>query len=140
MIRTFKKGEKISEKDYLYKQPYKGDSFYVVIKRSDQSNQDEYGMYLVDKSGKVLYSFGSHPQLTKEKVPEKQLDKMVVTSSRLGEDMVRENKETKNPFIDSVYNGQFTKIKEVAERTVAEKIHNRIQEKKKVILDKIIGR
>jgi Tat protein secretion system quality control protein TatD with DNase activity len=139
MIRKFKKDEIIPKKEYLYSQPYK-ENFYVVVKRSDQSNQDGYGMYLVDKSGKVLHSFGSHPSLTKEKVPEKQLDKMLNTAKEIGENMVRENAEVKNPFIDSVYNGNFTKIKEVAEKTVAEKIYNRVQEKKKVFLDKVIGR
>ena len=139
MIRHFKKDDIINKKDYLYSQPYK-ENIYVVVKRSDKSNQDAYGQYLVTKLGKVLYSLGSVPSLTKGPVPEKQIEKSVNWAKPMGENMVRENKETKNPFIDSVYNGQFTKIKEVAEKTVAEKIYNRVQEKKKVFLDKVIGR
>lgn len=48
--------------------------------------------------------------------------------------------ESKTPFIDMVHKGNFQSLKDSAEKTVAEKIHNKIQEKKKDFLDKTIGR
>ena len=50
------------------------------------------------------------------------------------------NEEVKNPFIDAMYNNNLSKVKEAAEKAVADKIMTRIQEKKEEILNKAQGK
>lgn len=51
------------------------------------------------------------------------------------------NEETNfvsNPLIDAVHNEKWSKLKEVTEKTVADKIHARIKAKQQDLLDKVI--
>jgi len=51
-----------------------------------------------------------------------------------------ENEEVKNPFIDNAYKGNWKVLKDVAEKTIADKVHTRIKNRKEEIMDEITGR
>lgn len=62
-----KPGQKVNFDDVVVKEPSRdGKSTYVVVPRDTKGmrgKQDEYSMYQLDKSGKVLDDLGSHPSL-----------------------------------------------------------------------------
>jgi len=84
-IISFKKGETIQPKLFIDKKPF-GKDLVVIIKRSDKSNQDSAGMYLVNKKGKVIHNLGSHPSISVlDKLDDNSIKKFIAAAKDLRE-------------------------------------------------------
>jgi len=86
-IKSYKKGEKIEDKNIKFSQDYKGDKLVFAVRYNGPKTpavltQDPFGMYIVDTSNKVLHSLGSIPSVPKKEVPEKQIDKDVASAKK----------------------------------------------------------
>lgn len=80
----YEKGETIPEKKFLVKKTFKG-NFYVVIQRSkNDKSQDDYGLYIVNKSGKVVQSLGSHTNSSVKTAKDKWITDYVKTAKEAG--------------------------------------------------------